>query len=251
MFTPNLKKGKASNDLSQVEVADFGKKSPSIFQSLYEESKAREAKKKERQVQSLRSSITDPAVNQISREIVGDKSFQERQKAYDAKRVEKERQRKEQDEKENAVLHRPKVNSKGSLRQLQVPIGEHLYSQAQKASKTGIGKDSKTGIGKDSRPTVNRKSEKVYEERKVVAFYQIFKLLDEDEDGAICSASIDLEALPREIVKIIYPLLEELDTMEVQLEEHEFIGSLHNLFQTLSVHERNVVLGFTPSIRQP
>lgn len=99
------------------------------------------------------------------------------------------------------------------------------------------------------KPVVNKKSKEYYEERKVVAFYQIFSLLDEDEDGRICSQRVNLQVLPREILKIIYPLIEELEALEVELEEHEFIQSLHNLFNTLSIHERNVILGFTATPR--
>lgn len=78
---------------------------------------------------------------------------------------------------------------------------------------------------------MNKKSVQFYEDRKTMVFYQIFRMLDGDQDGSICINEINLDALPREIVKIIYPLVEELEVMEVQLQEHEFIGSISNLFK--------------------
>lgn len=43
-------------------------------------------------------------------------------------------------------------------------------------------------------------------------------MLDGDQDGSISINEISLDALPREIIKIIYPLVEELEVMEVQLQ---------------------------------
>jgi hypothetical protein len=44
-------------------------------------------------------------------------------------------------------------------------------------------------------------------------------MLDEDGNGIISINSVSLSALPHKIVKIISPLIEELELMEVELNE--------------------------------
>ena len=75
-------------------------------------------------------------------------------------------------EKENIVMHRPKINSYCVNRNPEISIGDHLYSQSKKTP-TPNKREKKESM-------VNKKSQEVYEERKVIAFYQIFKLLDDD-----------------------------------------------------------------------
>ena len=110
-------------------------------------------------------------------------------------------------------MHKPLINNISHMRQKDIPIGEHLYIQSKRSTN---GQNTR-GRSEGPKIYVNKKSEQVYEQRKMLVFSQIFSLLDGDEDGCICINTIDFQALPHEIIKIIYPLIEELEVMEVEL----------------------------------
>jgi hypothetical protein len=114
-------------------------------------------------------------------------------------------------EKENIerMMHRPSINETSHLRQKELSIGEHLYLISKKP------KPEPEGGRHHERVQAGKKSKRVYEERKELVFEQIFRMLDSDQDGAISNNALALSALPHEVVKIIYPLVEELELMEV------------------------------------
>ena len=47
-------------------------------------------------------------------------------------------------------------------------------------------------LKEERKSIITKKSNQVYEERKVLVFYQLFKLLDDDEDGVISIQQMNL-----------------------------------------------------------
>lgn len=70
----------------------------------------------------------------------------------------------------------------------------------------------------------------MYEESKKNAFRYLFTLMDNDEDGLISSLKINIIDLDPEILTLLSPLLCEMEEIQAELDEEEFIDSLERLF---------------------
>jgi len=62
-------------------------------------------------------------------------------------------------------------------------------------------------------------------------FKQIFKMLDSDEDDYINKITMDLRKVPKRIITIIEPLLQELRSTNENINEEEFTHELNVLFE--------------------
>lgn len=95
---------------------------------------------------------------------------------------------KERIDKENRELYRPQINPTSKRRTSEIPVTDRLYAQSQnqKSMKASI------NLKEERKSIITKKSNQVYEERKVLVFYQLFKLLDDDEDGVISIQQMNL-----------------------------------------------------------
>ena len=57
--------------------------------------------------------------------------------------------------------------------------------------------------------------------------------MDNDEDGLISSLKINIIDLDPEVLQLLSPLLCEMEEIQVELDEEEFIDSLERLFTVL------------------
>ena len=77
-------------------------------------------------------------------------------------------------------------------------------------------------------PHFCQSTEEIINKKKEKSFKQIFKLLDGDEDSKISSTHINTSKLPKNILKILEPILNELKEENETLNELEFFLFLIN-----------------------
>jgi hypothetical protein len=74
------------------------------------------------------------------------------------------------------------------------------------------------------------KSENIYNKIKTDKYKRIFKLLDSDQDDYISIQNINLKSLPKEIRRIIDPIIVELKEENENLNEEEFVRAMEHLY---------------------
>lgn len=72
----------------------------------------------------------------------------------------------------------------------------------------------------------------------------IFEVFDSDQDGIISATKIDLQTLPTEILEIFTPLLCEMEEISTTLDREEFLEASLRLYQTLNIHQKNLILQY-------
>ena len=65
-----------------------------------------------------------------------------------------------------------------------------------------------------------------------------------DQEGIISAQKIDLHSVPTDILEAFSPLLCEMEELGTTLNLEEFLDASHRLYQTLNIHEKNLILNF-------
>lgn len=76
---------------------------------------------------------------------------------------------------------------------------------------------------------------------------KLFRFLDNDCDDQISANAICTTILPRGILKILQPFLDELFNLEGGIgcvDREEFVEAMIRLYQTLSITERDLLINF-------
>ena len=87
-------------------------------------------------------------------------------------------------------------------------------------------------------------SNNIYQSKKEEIFKKIFKTLDRDEDGLISRIYIDSSKIPKNILKIIYPVINMMNEDDHVLNEYEFVSSCLSLFDYLDYKDKNLLLNY-------
>ena len=93
-------------------------------------------------------------------------------------------------------------------------------------------------------PQFCQSTEDIINKKKEKSFKQIFKLLDGDEDSKISSTHINTSKLPKNILRILEPILNELKEENETLNEIEFIFVCEQLYLSLPWNERRELTMF-------
>ena len=114
-----------------------------------------------------------------------------------------------------------------------MPIGEDLYEQGfikeQKLMDKKITTEEEKNM-KRNRVVTNNISNLIVEGKKSEKLERIFQLLDDDDDGIITSSKICINNLPANILKIISPLLIEMEDMQLELSFEDFYKAADKLY---------------------
>jgi hypothetical protein len=86
------------------------------------------------------------------------------------------------------------------------------------------------------------RSDKIILKVKIDRFSEVFNQLNPDASGLITYKNINVHDIDPGILKIITPLLKELEELDQPLNFEEFVDSMENLFKYLSQAERDVFL---------
>lgn len=88
----------------------------------------------------------------------------------------------------------------------------------------------------------SEKSNNIINNKREDIFKKIFKLLDGDEDGIITRIYVDTRKVPKNIMKLINPIINELKCENETLNEREFVIACSHLFNMMSFSEKNILL---------
>ena len=75
----------------------------------------------------------------------------------------------------------------------------------------------------------------------------IFAAFDADSNGYITAEEISIERISVEILGVFAPLLIEMENIQESLDLGEFIDSSFELYRTLTVTQKNLVLNYMPN----
>ena len=72
-----------------------------------------------------------------------------------------------------------------------------------------------------------------------------------DSNGIISKETVYKSELPREIIKVIRPLIDELETLDESLDFEEFIEAMDILMKSISPAERSILLQTSKARAKP
>ena len=204
-----------------------------IDKKFLKENKKIEKEKEENSKKKINDKIKDN--DHQSHKII--LSFQERQNFF--MKLYKSRKEEQQNliQKEEKKFFKPLLISK-KLNNTNYP-----KNKSQKPKEKGIlskSDNENSKINKIKKPDIN----KVILQNKInEIFLKIFKDLDSDEDDYISSYSINLKNIPKEVLKILQPLISELNKDKQEfLYKEEFIIYMNQLYEKKSQEEKNILL---------
>jgi len=144
---------------------------------------------------------------------------------------------------EEQSLYRPKTGRppKHRSKSKSESIGDYLYNLRNTKPKEKVEKNSSV----INTSFVRDKSNQIVERLRKGCFRTIFYTLDSDCDGVINIESIDLNLLPEEIGKVYRVVLEEY---KKDIDIDDFIKISSNLFQCLSIPQKNAFTQFHKSL---
>ena len=114
-----------------------------------------------------------------------------------------------------------------------MPIGVHLYEQAFLTEQKIMDRQMVTEEAikaKREKSKTNNISNLIVEGKKHERLERIFQLLDDDDDGIISSSKICINNLPGNVLKIISPLLIEMEEMQLELIFEDFYKAADKLY---------------------
>lgn len=86
------------------------------------------------------------------------------------------------------------------------------------------------------------RSSKILQRAKIERYFEIFQNLNPDSNGEISAESIYSPQLDTKVLKIIQPLLQELQAINQTLNFGDFCESMDNLTRTLTTVDKNQIL---------
>ena len=138
------------------------------------------------------------------------------------------------------TLFHPRVgrSPKKPRRPENVPVGEYLYkmrSSSRPKSQYAPEKVDVTSASKDV-------SLRLLQKKRRVRYQEIFEELNPDENQEISASRVVVEELDRDVLLIIAPLLEELESLKVTLNFAEFEEAMDALVKTLNPEQKAKLL---------
>lgn len=120
-------------------------------------------------------------------------------------------------------------------------IGEYLYNITKRKMKRSTEDENSL---QSSVSFTQDKSNQLIEKMRKTCFTNIFNKLDSDRDGIISQQCIDINELPKGILKIYDPVLSEMNYMNCTLNLKEFISASSRLFKELTILQKNELMQF-------
>lgn len=88
----------------------------------------------------------------------------------------------------------------------------------------------------------NTNTNKIITRVQCIAFSNLFKLLDNDDDGIISAMNMNTKALSHDVYRIIEPIINELKEEEYKLTENEFINVMFNLYVDINYYDKHLLI---------
>jgi hypothetical protein len=90
-------------------------------------------------------------------------------------------------------------------------------------------------------PVKNKISDDINRQKEAAVARELFETMDADKDGILSADNISLESIPTAILKILSPLLFELEELNQTLDQDEFGEAFRNLIKTLTPQDRRLL----------
>lgn len=95
------------------------------------------------------------------------------------------------------------------------------------------------------------RSEQLVLRRKLDRFQELFAGLNPDNTGYIRAERIDVEAIDVEVLRVIAPMLEEMEKLRQRLSFPEFVDAMETLMKGLTPEDKATLLGFGKRLPVP
>lgn len=118
----------------------------------------------------------------------------------------------------------------------------YQYYKKYNFNKQELSKKFMNNPKKDLSELSRENNNKILNKANMVAFSNLFKALDTDQDNLITNININISNVPPKILKIISPLLKEMKNDCQTLNENEFIDAMSKLFEEVSSVDRRTLL---------
>ncbi|CAD8117168.1 unnamed protein product [Paramecium sonneborni] len=207
------------------------------YESLYSDYDSKRQKLEQLERQYFSSNYTfHPKIDMISEKIVQGSSFEQRQKIRSTSR-----QNLSVCDEENQ-LFKPKTGRPPEKRPRN--LFQNLYNQAkiqEKKRQNQIVQQHQQQMNA-SQIRASERSNQMIQSQIEFSLMKIFDCLDSDKDGYINSENCDVGDLEENVIKILSPLLLEMESGNHTLNKKEFIESAERLVATLSPGEKHDLL---------
>ena len=220
------------------------------YEQLYQNSKELKTKR-EFLTNSIYNNSFKPSINKVYHTEMTNLPFDQRQNAFNSRTNEKKKQMKSQIENNidsitGQKFFKPKINEKSNiLKRNSNDIFNNLYSDHKKQiiKKQQVEKE----INEKFCPLetfASEQSNEIFIKQKVNCFEKIFYILDKDQDGIISKFNIYTNGLPKNIQKILSPIIIELKEDNETLNKDEFSAACFKLYDTLEFLQKREIINY-------
>lgn len=228
---------------------------------LYEESKIRtEIQKSQSRILAPECTFK-PQTNNYMGSPLANTTFEQRSKKFEDRleRINYVRQMKQENEifdpQTGEPLFQPKVGRAPKVGRNNggLPIGDYLYNQQYKiaASKKKLQENHERSVQANMARSGDN-SHAMVENMMRRRLEDIFRRLDNDGDGLISSAKIDISSVGTDVLETLAPLLCEMEERNQTLDFEGFCEQTEKLLRTLTIAERDaLILGRKVTIEEP
>ena len=192
-----------------------------------------------------------PEFTDYSKGSLINKSFDERQKIYFSKSQEKKNKLFQEanepfDNKTGQELFTPLINeNKNDSFNLsrRKDVFDYLYSYAEKY-KMHKSKTQESLFNKKRSLSIDYSSNNIFNKKKYKTFEKIFNLFDSNNDGQITIHTMDISKVPKKIITILQPIIEEIKNSEEPIYKDDFIEGCYKLYKILNFDDKQIIMRF-------
>ena len=192
-----------------------------------------------------------PEFTDYSKGSLINKSFDERQKIYLSKSQEKKNKLFQEanepfDNKTGQELFTPLINeNKNDSFNLsrRKDVFDYLYSYAEKY-KMHKSKTQESLFNKKRSLSIDYSSNNIFNKKKYKTFEKIFNLFDSNNDGQITIHTMDISKVPKKIITILQPIIEEIKNSEEPIYKDDFIEGCYKLYKILNFDDKQIIMRF-------
>ena len=244
-FSPNIN----SKSLKMENKKHLSKKER--INIMYKSKEKNKKKLKQIETEMYQNCSFKPEFTDYSKGNLINKSFEERQKIYYIKSKEKKDKLYQEinepfDNKTGQEFFTPVINENNNntfYLSRSKDVFDYLYSQAEKKMNKSNTQNSFSNLEKRNL-SIDDSSNKIYKMKKYKTFEKIFNLLDSDNDNKISNNNIDFSKIPKNVIKVLNPIIDEVKNSEDPIFKDDFIEGCFKLYQILNFDEKQIIMRF-------
>ena len=218
---------------------------------MYKSKENNKKKLKQIETEMYQNCSFKPEFTDYSKGNLINKSFEERQKIYYIKSKEKRNKLYQEinepfDNKTGQEFFTPVINENNNntfYLSRSKDVFDYLYSKAEKKMDKSNTQKSFSNLEKRNL-SIDDSSNKIYEKKKYKTFEKIFDLLDSDNDNKISNNNIEISKIPKNVIKVLNPLIEEVKNSEDPIFKDDFIEGCFKLYQVLNFDDKQTIMRF-------